>query len=282
MEPGKKRSSGETSTPPQHAKEELMRQGSPLVDSSDVSSDGSASDMDLGDDDDDNDDEHVEFFKVLVVGMAKSGKTSLIRRLVHNTFSDEYKTTVGADYFEKTVPIDARTHACVQIWDIAGQDRFAKLTRRYFSNADGAIIVCDITSEYTIHAVMDWKRELDAWCGFEHPTDANKLLPVILVANKCDLLVDIATALESGITMQKMVTETGIDEWFRVSAKSGEKVDAAMTTLVQIMNKRLELKSDASLHERHIPLSRDDGIIRLDETVFTKPHDPSQYNCNCN
>ncbi|OQS02528.1 hypothetical protein THRCLA_05104 [Thraustotheca clavata] len=166
-------------------------------------------------------------FKVLVVGMAKSGKTSLIRRFVHGTFADIYKTTVGADYSDKTLAIDDTLDVCLQIWDIAGQDRFAHLTRRYFTNADAAVIVCDITSQPTIAAVVDWKRELDACC--------EALFPVLLVANKCDLLHDVPQALEYGASIQKMVMETGIEDWFRVSAKSGEKVDEAMDLLVKRM-----------------------------------------------
>lgn len=39
--------------------------------------------------------------KVLVVGNAKCGKTSLIRRLVSGEFQESYKCTVGADFVRK-------------------------------------------------------------------------------------------------------------------------------------------------------------------------------------
>ncbi|OQR98065.1 Rab32/38 family GTPase [Achlya hypogyna] len=220
------------------------------------------------DDDDTLGGKDFAMFKVLVVGMAKSGKTSLIRRFVHGTFAEIYKTTVGADYSDKTVTVDDTLDVCLQIWDIAGQDRFAHLTRRYFANADAAVIVCDITSAPTIAAVVDWKRELDACCSED--------FPVLLVANKCDLLDDVPRALESGASIQKMVMQTGIEDWFRVSAKSGEKVDEAMDLLVSRMVERYrakEAQDDADLQADAIA-SRE--IIRLDACVT-----PAPSRCDC-
>ena len=47
----------------------------------------------------------------------------------------------------------------MQLWDIAGQDRFARLTRAYFRKAKAAVIVCDLTREGTFEAV----RGSSAW-----------------------------------------------------------------------------------------------------------------------
>ncbi|KDO15799.1 hypothetical protein SPRG_18665 [Saprolegnia parasitica CBS 223.65] len=239
-------------------------------------------------DDDDADDglEGKDFamFKVLVVGMAKSGKTSLIRRFVHGTFADIYKTTVGADYSDKTIAIDDTLDVCLQIWDIAGQDRFAHLTRRYFAAADAAVIVCDITSEPTIAAVVDWKRELDTCCGVQGTSTP---FPVLLVANKCDLLLDVPQALESGVAIQKMVTTTGIEDWFRVSAKSGEKVDEAMDLLVKRMVERHRAKQaseeehEAAIEDKLAAVSSSD-IIRLDAASTGAPPPFSSGRCDCN
>lgn len=85
-------------------------------------------------------------FKILVVGYARCGKTSVINRFSNQIFDAGYKSTIGVDFVRKDVEVATRM-VRLQLWDIAGQDRFAKLTRAYFRNANGVIIVCDVTRE---------------------------------------------------------------------------------------------------------------------------------------
>lgn len=53
--------------------------------------------------------------------------------------------------------VDLGLQVRLQLWDIAGQDRFAKLTRAYFRRAKGAVVVCDVTREGTFDAIVRWK-----------------------------------------------------------------------------------------------------------------------------
>ncbi|CAN0535406.1 unnamed protein product, partial [Ectocarpus sp. 8 AP-2014] len=53
--------------------------------------------------------------------------------------------------------VDVGLQVRLQLWDIAGQDRFAKLTRAYFRRAKGAVVVCDVTREGTFDAIVRWK-----------------------------------------------------------------------------------------------------------------------------
>jgi small GTP-binding protein len=75
----------------------------------------------------------------------------------------------------------------IQLWDIAGQERFGQLTRIYYRDAKGAVVVFDITQPEGLEAARKWKRDFD-----------NKLElidertpPVLLVANKLDLVGNI-------------------------------------------------------------------------------------------
>ena len=70
--------------------------------------------------------------KILIIGNAKCGKTSIIRRFVNNSFSGEYTTTIGADFVRKDFQLNEDKCVRLQLWDIAGQDRFISLTRAYF------------------------------------------------------------------------------------------------------------------------------------------------------
>ena len=90
--------------------------------------------------------------------MSLQTKFSVIRRFAKNNFENQYKTTIGADFVRKTIPWEGHeaNKVKLQLWDIAGQDRFARLTRAYFNNAKGALVVCDVTRDGTFEAAANW------------------------------------------------------------------------------------------------------------------------------
>lgn len=61
--------------------------------------------------------EHL--YKVLVIGDLGVGKTSIIRRYVHQTYSNNYRATIGVDFALKVLNWDSET-VRLQLWDIAG------------------------------------------------------------------------------------------------------------------------------------------------------------------
>ncbi|CAI5734546.1 unnamed protein product [Peronospora destructor] len=167
-----------------------------------------------------NDETENVIMKVLIIGNARCGKTSTIRRFTEDEFHEEYVSTIGADFVEKIVPYDDQLSISLQLWDIAGQDRFAKFTRGYFREAKGAVIVCDITRANTLDAVVNWKNEIDMCCK-----DLNQgtEIPVVMIANKSDLLIDPMGALDLGVNMQKCVDKNNIVEWFREGEGEGKE-----------------------------------------------------------
>merc|ERR1719420_1766205 len=101
-------------------------------------------------------------YKVLVVGDIGTGKTSIIKRFVHNIFSMHYKSTIGVDFALKVINWDANTVVRLQPWDIAGQERFGNMTRVYYKEAVGAFLVFDVTRADSFSAVEKWKIDLDS------------------------------------------------------------------------------------------------------------------------
>jgi len=94
------------------------------------------------------DENKIEYVcKVIVVGDIGTGKTSLIQRYTSGNFDKGYKATIGVDFCLKELEWNANTTVSVQLWDIAGQERFANLTRMYYKEARAAFVVFDVTRE---------------------------------------------------------------------------------------------------------------------------------------
>merc|ERR1711862_506833 len=166
-------------------------------------------------------------YKVLVVGDIGTGKTSIIKRYVHNIFSMHYKSTIGVDFALKVINWDENSVVRLQLWDIAGQERFGNMTRVYYKEAVGAFVVFDVTRVSTFEAVQKWKSDIDAKVFLSD----NRPIPVVLLANKCDL------AGNEGICqdrrqMDKFCEENGFINWFETSAKSSVGIEDAAKCLV--------------------------------------------------
>ena len=101
-----------------------------------------------------------------------------------------------------------------QLWDVAGQDRFSRLTRAYFKGAHAVVVVCDLTRSTTLEDVPRWKDEVDARLG---PN-----VPCLLMGNKIDLLGP-SEAVQRGRELAGLCDGVKIKEYRTVCAKTGEK-----------------------------------------------------------
>jgi len=188
--------------------------------------------------------EEIEFlYKILVVGDLGCGKTSIIHRYVNNVFSTKYRATIGVDFALKIINWDTKTNVRLQLWDIAGQERFGHMTRVYYKEAVGALVVYDMTRPGTFEAVKKWKLDLDENLSTERP------LPVVLLANKCDLT-------DQRLDKDKMegyIKDNGFIGWYETSAKEDVNITKAIKTLVgQILE-----------HDPDVLVSKEQGGFKI-------------------
>ncbi|CAO1315392.1 unnamed protein product [Diamesa tonsa] len=171
-------------------------------------------------------DKREHLYKILVIGELGTGKTSFIKRYVHQFFSQNYRATIGVDFALKVLSWDAATTIRLQLWDIAGQERFGNMTRVYYKEAVGAFIVFDVTRNATFDAVIKWKHDLDSKVQLPDGSP----IPCILLANKCDQTKQ--GLVTTPAKMDEYVKEHGFTAWFETSAKDNINIEESAKALV--------------------------------------------------
>ena len=119
--------------------------------------------------------------KVVIVGEAGVGKTSIMQMYSEGTFYKNQSTTVGATCCEKDVTVNKIKYS-VSIWDTAGQESYRTIVPLYFRGASIAIVVFDITNRKTLEGVDFWVNTLKENLGND--------VVISLCANKMDLEQD--------------------------------------------------------------------------------------------
>eukprot|EP00037_Helgoeca_nana_P022815 m.234994 g.234994 ORF g.234994 m.234994 type:complete len:386 (+) comp26138_c0_seq1:338-1495(+) len=180
-------------------------------------------------------------FKILVVGNAGVGKTSLIKRYAHNVFSDQYQSTIGVDFALKVLKVgsthgEAEEIVRLQLWDIAGQEQFGAMTRVYYKGAVGAFVVFDLSkNEDSGASIRGWKADIDEKVRMPN----GECIPTVLLGSKCDL---VERREWSNTEIDRMCESNRFRHWFEVSAKTKVNVTEANSYLVTLMLKMKEAK----------------------------------------
>ncbi len=171
----------------------------------------------------------MSFFKVLVVGEVATGKSSLVSRLVQNTFQESYKATIGCEFGFKLVTVDGQSIR-IQLWDLAGQDRLGGISRLYCRDANGVLVVCDATKPETMELAAKWKEKVDE--NVRLPDGSP--IPTVLCVNKSDL---ISNSDRKQAEIGQSSNSYGFPHNYMTSAKTGHNVDEALSELVGLIAK---------------------------------------------
>ena len=190
-----------------------------------------------------NTNKQIYNLKIIVLGDIAVGKTSLIGRYITNTFSDQYKSSIGCELKQKTVDIDKDIQAKLQIWDTAGEERFLAVTKQYYNGSHGAMVVYDVTNKDTFLKMNKWIKDVK--------NNAPKNIVIMVVGNKSDLdkkKVDLGPELDP-------FKENYL--YKEVSAKSGLNVNIAFENLAnKIIEKQKEKGNEEEVKKDTVPLKR--------------------------
>jgi small GTP-binding protein len=166
--------------------------------------------------------------KIIVLGEAGVGKTSVIGRFVNGTFDDTYKATVGFAAQARDIQVGSETYR-LDVWDTVGSERFRSVAPNYYRGSDGCVLVYDVTQPKTIEALGYWYDEFSSVVntGFE------AAVPVLILGNKADLPHD-----DSAIRAALFLKEThDFSEHCLVSALTGASIEDPFVRLAGLCAK---------------------------------------------
>ena len=123
--------------------------------------------------------ENIYNFKVIMIGDLAVGKTSVLNRFIKNEFKNSYISTIGVEYSSKNLIIDNINECRLKIWDTCGEERFRSITKQYFKDTQGAILIFDLTKKSTFDKLNVWLEDLN--------DNAPEDVVIILVGNKMDI-----------------------------------------------------------------------------------------------
>jgi small GTP-binding protein len=157
--------------------------------------------------------------KVLVIGAANSGKTTLIQKYLTGV-APAPSTTLCLDVSKASMQVevnDLQHHITFFIYDMAGMPKFQKHNASYYSDVFAVLFVFDTTSKISLDYTIDWLSHYSDYCAKEHIYPEER----ILVCNKCDLQNQVMDTEP----LYELAKEVGMTSLFETSALSGRNVD---------------------------------------------------------
>ena len=174
--------------------------------------------------------------KIILIGNAGVGKTSIIERYTTGAFYDtSIHKTLKTDVIERTVSLNGKNYL-FKIWDTAGQELYRSVTRSHYHNAKGIFLVYDMSSEESFNSLEFWTKELVENGVFDSST-------CIVLGNKCDLV---------GLQLTRPINDLDNRAAFRdytlrfeTSAKNGKGIDEAFQRMCEnIVEKHFSVSCD--------------------------------------
>ncbi len=161
--------------------------------------------------------------KITLLGNCGVGKSSIIQRYTSNSFQEDYNSTNGGSYSQKSISIDDTLYQ-LDIWDTAGQEKYRSLGKNFYKEAYIVILVYDITREDSLEGIKTiWYPDLQQF--------GEKCKILALVGNKCDRYEEENTVNEE--EARAYAKEINAN-FFIVSAKNGDNIKNLFDKLITL------------------------------------------------
>jgi small GTP-binding protein len=193
--------------------------------------------------------------KIIFVGDAGVGKTTIIARITESPFNEVYEPSIGVDFMSKSIKYRGQ-NIKLQIWDTAGQEKYKGLIPSYVRNSSIVFVVYDISVKSTFDNIPKWLTFIRS---IENTT-------LILCGNKIDLEKREVTKEEGEALAQK----EGI-AFFETSAKTAEGIKNMFYSAVSDLSIFAENNNKENLLKE---LMEENGVENVVEGI--KPQENEQ------
>ena len=193
-------------------------------------------------DDGENENENEERINIMTLGNTEVGKSCFILRFTDNIFQEIYLATVGIDFKTKTETVNNKQYK-IYLYDTTGQEKYKSIALNIIKNAQGIILMYDITDRKSFESIPDWIKSVKDAKGSN--------FPMILLGNKLDK-EDVRVIKEK--EGKELADEYKI-KFFETSNKTGTNIQEAGMALVN------EILKINNLENRESKLSKSNTIL---------------------
>ena len=159
--------------------------------------------------------------KLLLLGDSSVGKTSILLKYISNKFDESSISTVGVDYMDKIIDYN-KFKIKLQIWDTSGEEKFRTITKNFYRNADGLLVVFDLTKKESYDHIKSWLDEAK---------ENNDKLKTLLIGNKLDLKDERIVAID----VAKQFAEKNNLKYIETSAKDGTNINESFQAIIDLL-----------------------------------------------
>ena len=157
--------------------------------------------------------ENADTMRVITLGESGVGKTSIIRRYIHNIFDENNLSTIGLNFSFKEVKLKNGKSINIKLIDTAGQEKYKALAKSYFKNVDAVLFVFSLNNQDSFDNMKNWINL------FNDNHNGKEGIPKYLIGNKAD---------EKREVQKNMVDEflsKNKYKYFETSAKDNNGID---------------------------------------------------------
>ena len=195
-------------------------------------------------------DDEIEEIKMILLGEAGCGKTSIISRYALDKYDSNYFTTYSNTFLTKSFEHKGKKYN-INIWDTVGQEKFRSLTKIFIKGSKICLLVYDITNKQSFIELKYWLDQVK--------NVADKDAVFGMAGNKSDLIVKQQVDDNSALNF---ANENNLIFGLTSAAKNKSSVD-------ELINKML-IKYIENTNPSLVQQEKEEAKIKLDSNTLNQ------------